>query len=573
MESIGEQAEQQLEEHVIGRLGRLWGVRRFLASWLLLIILLVGILVVQTRSLSQYYQVATPLPGGTYTEGILGSFTNANPLYATGPVDSSVARLVFSGLFKYDDNNQLVGDLAQSWQVNERGNVYTVLLRPGLKWQDGAPLTSADVVYTYQTIQNPDAQSPLLGSWQGVTVAAVDPLTVTFTLPQALSSFPYHMTNGIVPKHLLAGNSVDQLRTINFDTVDPIGSGPFVWKTIEVVGSTPQTREERIALLPNRFYAGGKPKLDGFKVRAFHNQESLINSYLRHELDGVAGFNNLPSQLANVANRQYDFPLTAQTMVFFKTSQAPLDDLQLRRALVMGTNVQAVTSSLGYPVRAVDEPFLRSQFAYNSAYRQASFDLSAANKLLDQDGWLVGKDGFRHRSGLQLTFNLVTEDTPEYDHVSAQLKNQWRKLGVNLQVTKNNAADLQTALAFHTYDALLYGISVGVDPDVFPYWDSSQADIRSANRLNFSEYKSAVADQALEAARTRSDPFLRKVKYQPFLKAWQADSPALGLYRPRVLYITRETVSGLNEHSINTPVDRYDNVQNWMIRTALRDRL
>jgi peptide/nickel transport system substrate-binding protein len=123
-------------------------------------------------------------------------------------------------------------------------------------------------------------------------------------------------------------------------------------------------------------------------------------------------------------------------------------------------------------------------------------------------------------------------------------------------------------LASHRYDALLHGITIGTDPDVFAYWHSSQFDVRSANRYNFSEYKSDAADNALQAGRSRVDPALRAIKYQPFLDAWQKDAPALGLYQPRYLYLTRGEVFGLKEHAVNTGVDRLANVDDWMIRTA-----
>ena len=81
--------------------------------------------------------------------------------------------------------------------------------------------------------------------------------------------------------------------------------------------------------------------------------------------------------------------------------------------------------------------------------------------------------------------------------------------------------EFQSDLSSHTYDAVLYGISIGVDPDVYVYWDSAQASVSSTEPLNFSEYRSVAADTALEAGRTRlSDP-LRVIKYQDFLQAWR----------------------------------------------------
>lgn len=571
VENLGEQAEQHLEEHVIGRLGRLWRVRRFLLTWVLLMTFLAVLLVAQTRGLSQYFQTSQPTPGGTYTEGIVGSFTNANPLYATGSVDSSVARLVFSGLFEFNEQNVLVGDLAQKWEVNERGNVYTVTLKPDLKWQDGQPLNAEDVVFTYQMIQNPDAKSPLFSSWQGVKVAAVDVNTVTFTLPQALLSFPSSMTNGIVPKHLLSGIPPGQLRSIAFNTVNPVGAGPFKWKTIEVAGNDTEDREERIALVPNEYYVGGVPKLDSFVVRTFRTPEAIIKSYNQQELNGVVGFNKVPDQIDVSKVRQYSFPLTSETMVFFKTSGGVLGDVKVRKALALATDNRKIAADLGYSVQLVDSPLLSSQVGYDKSLVQLGYDPAAANALLDEAGWARGEDGIRQKDGQKLTFRFLTESTPEYAYVTAVLQKQWLEVGAAPEFILEPTAELQTALAFHNYDALLYGISVGTDPDVFPYWHSSQADIRSQNRLNFSEYKSSAADRALEAGRSRTDAGLRAVKYRPFLDAWRNDVPAIGLYQPRFLYLARQEVYGLVEHTINTATDRYSNVQNWMIRQKPTD--
>jgi len=113
---------------------------------------------------------------------------------------------------------------------------------------------------------------------------------------------------------------------------------------------------------------------------------------------------------------------------------------------------------------------------------------------------------------------------------------------------------------------LLYSIEIGTDPDVFAYWGSTQADIRAPSRTNFSEYKSDTADASLEAGRTRLLPQLRKIKYMPFLKAWQTDAPAVALYQPRYLYITRGQVFGFNPSSLPSGINRYANVNNWMIR-------
>jgi ABC-type transport system substrate-binding protein len=172
---LGQQADQKIERLLIRRFDRLLSVRRFVALWISLLLLLILSGVYQTRGLSNYYQALQPVPGGLYTEGLIGTFTNANPLYANGAADTAASRLVFSGLFKYDTQNKLVGDLAKDYKLSGDAQTrYTIHLKQGLHWQDGQPLTADDVVFTYKTIQDIEAQSPLYSSWQGIIVTKLD---------------------------------------------------------------------------------------------------------------------------------------------------------------------------------------------------------------------------------------------------------------------------------------------------------------------------------------------------------------------------------------------------------------
>lgn len=250
---LGHQADEQIEKLLIRRFDRLMGVRRFVALWTTLLLVLIFSGIYQARSLSGYYQTLEPVPGGLFTEGVLGNFTNANPLYASGAADTAVTRLVFSGLFKYDKQNRLVGDLAKDYELNPTQTRYTIHLKPDLKWQDGYPLDAEDVVFTYKTIQDISAQSPLYSSWQGIKVSKLNDTTVNFDLPNPLSDFPDSLTNGIIPRHLLRGIPPEQLRSAPFNT-QPVGSGPFKWKFVEVTGSTPENRQQRISLAANKNY-------------------------------------------------------------------------------------------------------------------------------------------------------------------------------------------------------------------------------------------------------------------------------------------------------------------------------
>ncbi len=560
-------AGAQTDRYFFRRLERLVQVRRFVGVWLVLIVVLIGCSVVQISSLSQYYQKLQPAAGGVYTEGVVGPFTNANPLYATSAADKTVSKLLFNGLLKYDENNQLTGDLARSWQADERGKVYTVTLQPNIRWSDGRPLTADDVVFTYTIIKNPDAGSPLYDSWQGVTVEAKDAKTVVFTLNNPLASFPHSLTNGIVPKHSLEHVAMAEMRSTAFNTSSPIGSGPFIWQSLTVDGgASTSDREERIILEANEDYYKGRPKIDTFIVRTFRTDKHMIDRYNQHELNAMTGLYSQPEDITEHM-QVYNFPQAAAMMTFFKTSSGVLADKTIRQALVQAADTDEIRKSLPYTVKTVDSPLLRGNLGYDKSLTQLPFNQKAAADKLNAAGWVLPTNGsIREKDGQKLEFTLYAESSQEATRVTRQLQQQWMKIGVNARVELQNTTDFQITLAEHSYDALLRGVSIGNDPDVFVYWHSSQTDVLSSGRLNFSEYKSDVVDEALSSARTRTDDSLRAAKLKPFLAAWKDDAPAFGLYQPRIMYITRDNVYGLHERPLVSASDRYANVDEWMIR-------
>jgi peptide/nickel transport system substrate-binding protein len=570
--ALGQQADQQIENLLIRRFDRLASVRRFVFLWISLFLVLMLAGVYQIRGLSAYYQSLVPVPGGLYSEGVIGNFTNANPIYAAGAADTAVSRLVFSGLFKYDRDNRLIGDLAKDYTLNDNQTRYTVHLKPGLSWHDGQPVTADDVVFTYKTIQNIGAQSPLFSSWQGITVTKLNDSTVNFDLPNALSDFPYSLVNGIIPAHLLRGIPPEQLRSSPFNS-SPIGTGPFQWKFIEVTGTgtdntSTVTRQQRISLSAFDHYAGGRAKLDGFNLITFNDDQHMIDAFKSKQISAMSGLENVPAELSGDKNIQvYTTPLTAATMVFFNNSKPVMNDAAVRKALIEATNRPALNGLFDEPVQLADSPLLKGQLGYDPVLVEPSYNIADANQLLDNDGWAAGPDGTRAKGGQPLAFTLSAQDSTNYTKTAQFLQKQWRKIGVKLQVQYYGQDDIQTSIiANHDYDSLLYAINIGADPDVYAYWDSSQASITSQGHLNLSEYKSAAADVAVQAGRTRADPAVRAVKYKTFLTQWTKDLPAMPLYQPNYLYISRGEVFNFQNKSYNAGADRFYNVNSWMVR-------
>jgi peptide/nickel transport system substrate-binding protein len=568
VEDYNQSAEVNLEKNLFRRLHRLNDVKRFILIWMALIVLLFGVTIFQISNISQYYQKTGYSSGGNFYEGAIGVFTNANPLFVSGDVNSTVSNLLFPGLLKFNQKNQLVGDLAKSWSVDASGQNYTIVLRPKLYWQDGKPLTASDVVFTYQTIENPDVQSSLFNSWYGIEVSKLNDLTIKFSLPSPLSSFPYELTNGIIPMHIFASIPANQLESSSFNNVDPIGSGPFKLASLTTSQNASNTgSNERIDLVANNYYYQGRPKLDGFSLIAYANQSDMLHAFTSQNIQAMIGLDSTRSSLTkNPFVYTYHVPITAETMVFYRNNSDLLSDSKLRKAISEAINTQKVVDQLAYPTLPIKGPLLSTMIGYSSTYNQATNNLKDANQTLDSLGWNKKPNGYRYKGSQELELSLYTQDSSDYLNVAKSLISQWKIAGVKVQLVKLSSLDIKSVIANKTYDMLLYSIAIGTDPDVFAYWDSSQAQPSSVPGLNLSQYKSTTTDDSLAAGRTRLDPALRTIKYVPFLQSWQADYPALALYQPNYLFVARPKINGFNPYMINTVTDIYTNVNNWEIK-------
>jgi peptide/nickel transport system substrate-binding protein len=159
---------------------------------------------------------------------------------------------------------------------------------------------------------------------------------------------------------------------------------------------------------------------------------------------------------------------------------------------------------------------------------------------------------------------LLTEDQGDYARLADSLQRQLAEIGVKLTVNIRSGQEFRQALLNHDYDSLLYGITIGSDPDVFPYWHSTQA---VSDRFNLSEYKSSLADEALGSARSRQDQTLRTAKYRTFSDVWRDEAPAIGIYQPRLLFVTNGQLYNFDVKRMSSSTDRYANVHEWMYLT------
>ncbi len=563
VEQFQNQTMDQLDKHIVRRWQKFAHVRRFVFGWLILIgLLLVGVLV-QISALASYYIEDVPAPGGIYSEGMVGKITNLNPIFSSSPADSAISSLIFDPLVRYDDQDNIVGALAKSWKVSDDGTIYTVKLRNDVFWHDGKDFSSRDVAYTFSAIQDADSRSPLNRSWQGVKVEALDEQTVRFILPNPFTPFLHALTEvRILPSHVLEEIPSKELRAHKFNLAPSIGTGPFVFNGITLSEDIGRVRLKRF----DRYYAG-KVNLDEIRIVSYTSYERMLEEFNDGEITGVAGLRIQDlDKLDNRVRYKLSQPLTYNNVgLFFNNSRSIFKNAKFRQAILRFIKPSDVVAVLGYHFPVSSSPLLKGQLGYNDSLKQFEYDPETAAKLMREIGYAKDKDSIWARSGEQLKLSLIAQNTDEYPAVAAELQRQLRQAGIILNVKFVDTSEFhQSYIVPHNYGMVLAGLNQGVDPDIFPFWHSSEA---SFGGFNLSEYKSKIADAALEAGRTRRDRNLRSAKYHTFLRAWRKDAPAVMLYRPAYLYVQLEVVKGFSRRTLPEPVNRFDDIINWTINS------
>ncbi len=539
-------------------------VRRATLLWIGSVSLVILLSFMQLRALKPFYMQSAGRPGGTYTEGVVGSITTINPILAESGANADASRLVFSGLTRYNREAKVEGDLAKSWTISPDGRTYTFALRSGVKWHDDQSLTSADVAFTIERIQNPDTRSPMASAWQGVEVATPDANTVVMTLPVRYDAFLNSTTVGILPKHILQDMPAAQLRVSEFNQT-PIGTGPFIVEDFD-------TENGSVAMDANQSYFRGKPQLDAMVLKVYATQDELQSAFRKRQVMGMARSANSKGTSYGRGATVHPLTIPEEVALFMRTTSPLLDDAKVRTAIAAAidrTNI--IKTTLSGEAQPLVVPALASQLTAAKEYKVPDENIEQAKKLLDEAGWKQSGNTTRTKDDKSLRLTLVTASNDDYQAVAARLTKQLDAIGVSLNVQTYDATTLQRSyITPRNYDVLLYGLNAGADLDPYPYWHSSQA---KSPGLNVSQYSSPAADKVLVSARSTTDSRVREVRLKSFLDTWVADAPAVMLYTPNYLYITQDDVQGIKKGEIVTAADRFYDIQKWTVHSELVPRI
>lgn len=497
--------------------------------------------------------LAQPAPkaGGTAVIALIqepGSFNR----FLTGQTGALLGRMVVEGLFDPDEQGNYLPLLAAQLPTQANGAIsadslsvrYT--LRPGLKWSDGQPLTSADYVFTFEAYSNPastPAGDAITPAWQQIeSVTAVDALNFVVKMKRPNPGY-LELFNIVLPKHKFDSPVLTQ---VHAQSRLPLGTGPFVvkeWRT-----------GDAIVLVRNPNYRqAGKPYLDQIVLKIIPNREVAMQGLLRGEVDTL--FFPTTGDLPTLIKAQKDGNPIEIAMQGSKSwvewlwlnnasngdSKRPhpvLGDPAVREAIDRAINRQQIIDQVFGGLGQLTGSFLYSGWAAVDI-PATPYDPAKAGQVLEAAGWKKGADGVRVRNNVRASLRFQTISGDRTRELYQQLIQQNLKdVGIEIKIQNVPSTVLMGGykdgglMKRGNFDIAMSRDGYVVDP-VGWAGKFTTTQIPSAERvegLNFMFYSNAEYDRVVDQAASIIDMGERRKLYTQAARRFAADRPALPLY-------------------------------------------
>ena len=499
-----------------------------------------------------------PKQGGDLVLASTGSPTMFNPLYTSDTTSGVVEDMIYNGLTGTAPDGEKTPDLATEWEHNDDGTVLTFYLRDDVTWHDGEPFTAEDVEFTYSLPLSEDYTGPRATYFKSVEkVEAIDDYTVEITLKSPDATFLTKSTGyGVLPKHILGDVPIADIAKHEFNTKNPIGTGPFKfveWK-----------QGQHVLVEANEDYFEGRPNFDTITQKIVDDSNAMLAQFQAGDIDfiGVPS-DNLSSAEALVERGQAEMETvlrTSYTYIGYNHRIPMFEDKKVRQALTHAidreTFLESVMDGNG---QVINHPGYPEGWAYNDDVPEFEYDPEKAKELLAEAGWtdtndegiLVNEDGEEFEFTLKLQQgNTVRTKVAEY------AQEEWGKLGikVNLNVSEWSAF-LQELDAPHDFDAFILGLSASLDPSVTSVYHSSEAE----NGLNRAGYSNKELDKLMEESDHIADQDERAEKIKEIQGIIAEDQPFTYMFLSTNNYIFKPELKGIQMH----PTSSYYKINEW----------
>ncbi len=468
-----------------------------------------------------------------------------------------VQSLIFGNLVRQDQNLAIQPDMASSYTITNDGRVYTFTLRPGLKFADGVPVTSDDVVYTLNRAFAPTYASGLVDYYlghivggpavsankaktvSGIKAIGANKVQITLDHPEAviLNQLAYCVAD-VVPRHIVEKYGASW-------TDHALGAGPFYVKQWK--------HGQELDLAPNPYYWRGAPKLKGIVVEFIQNTETAYNLYHTGGVD-VMGIVNFPGNHIKDVQGTPDLHAHAHLFTEFLTFNArvkPFGNPLVRQAFSYAINRATIATLLNnrfLPARTLLPPGMPG---YNPNLAGQTFDPTRAKALLAKAGYPNGQ-GFP-----KVTLNVDGGDNDGQTKAIA-LKEFWQQvLGVNVGLNQLEHGAYLDSLTNKTYQVAF--IQWGADyPDP---QDFLSLILQSTSGGNNGGYHNATFDSlTMQADILPHDSPQRYKLYQQAEAIAMADAPIAVLDWGKDYILIRPSIKGLTVNSLGITAPNWADV-------------
>ena len=502
--------------------------------------------------------------GGTLVDALSGEPSGLIAMMAGESSASAIASNIFNSLLKYDKNLELTGELAQSWDVSSDQKTITFHLKPNLKWADGQPLTSEDVLFTWKTVTDDKTRSPYGADYKLVKRAeAPDSNTfkVTYAQPYAPALDSWSGLH-ILPKHLLKDQDINNTPFSR----NPVGSHYYQldqWK-----------KGESLSLKRNPNATQGQAKIDHLVSRIIPDRAAQFLELMADNIDSMSLnsiqhariFPSRPDLTAKIA--QYKELGNSYTYLGFNLKRKPFDDLRVRQAINYAIDKQEIIDGvllgLGLPVASPYKPGTRWS---NPKLQPYPYDPHKAIALLKEAGFEDhDHDGILDRNGQPLSFEILTNQNKEREMSAVLVQRRLKEIGIDVKIRVVEwATFISRFIKTGDFNVVLLGWGLGLEPDQFNIWHSSQ---QAPGQFNFIGYNNPKVDKLLEAGRLELNPDKRMKIYHDFSEILLEDSPVVYLFAGYGLPAIHKRVKGIDDPA--PPAGIGHNSYEWYIPTPLR---
>lgn len=452
----------------------------------------------------------TPHRGGQVVIGSIQEPNVLNPLLTNLTVSQEAFNLVLDALTKIDDKGSVVPFLARELpSVSTDGKTYTYRLRRDVKWHDGRPFTSADVVFTHNAMMDP--KNRIIGRPSGFlnveSVRAPDAYTVVFTLKEPQAPWIYTWTSlGILPRHVLEGRD---LNTASWNTAPTVGLGPFVF--VEWVSGS------HILVRRNSDYYLGAPNVAVVVYRIIPDSNALLAAMEKGDIDMrfATTAEQVPIIERNPGWKVWRTPAYSVFHFTINNAHPIMSDRRVRQALTHALDKKGITQTI---LRGLVEPawtpITTPSWAHDSAVVKFEYDPGKARQLLDEAGWRLNPaSGVREKDGQRLAFSIVSiAGDVERQQIVQIAQRQWREVGAAVDVSLVDVGTFVTIMQSGNF-AIGYGFwGAGPDPDsmLFTWWHSKG---NNWLRLRLPQLDALIDDaRVIQDRRKRRDLYLRAQK-------------------------------------------------------------